>query len=105
VQERFLLRKYLEFMAHPVLHHLLILSLSGDTLAFVNLFNCITADQSPQYSQFKVSLYDINQRKFVVQNDRAPKEVYLVHYNGVVFGANFAKMIIIREREVEHVDS
>jgi len=24
----------------------------------------------------------------------------MVHYNGFVFGANFAKMIIIREREV-----
>jgi hypothetical protein len=48
-----------------------------------------------------VSLYDINQRKFIISNERATKECYLVHYNGVVFGANFAKMIIIREREVQ----
>ena len=27
------------------------------------------------------------------------KEIYLVHYNGFVFGANFSKIIIIRERE------
>jgi hypothetical protein len=25
----------------------------------------------------------------------------MVHYNGTVFGANYARMIIIREREVE----
>ena len=29
------------------------------------------------------------------------KEVYLVHYNGYVFAANFAKMLIIREREAK----
>jgi len=44
-------------------------------------------------------LYDINQRKFVIENENPCKECYLVHYNGFVFGANFAKMIIIRERE------
>jgi hypothetical protein len=55
----------------------------------------------PLYSQYKISLYDINQRKFIIENDKAPKECYLVHYNGLVFGANFAKMIIIREREVQ----
>jgi hypothetical protein len=62
-------------------------------------------------------LYDINQRKFIetapegslpvlsensCEVDRNKKrEVYLVHYNGFVFGANYAKMIIIREREVD----
>ena len=29
------------------------------------------------------------------------KEIYLVHYNGFVFGANFSKIIIIREREAK----
>lgn len=29
------------------------------------------------------------------------KEVYIVHYNGYCFGANFAKMVIIREREAK----
>ena len=29
------------------------------------------------------------------------KEIYLVHYNGFVFGCNFSKIIIIREREAK----
>ena len=32
------------------------------------------------------------------------KEIYLVHYNGFVFGANFSKIIIIREREAKKDD-
>ena len=63
-------------------------------------FNSISDQECPQYSKYKISLYDINQRRFIIGNERAAKECYLVHYNGLVFGANFAKMIIIREREV-----
>lgn len=77
------------------------LSLKGDTLGFVRFFNSISDLSCPLYSKYKISLYDINQRKFIIENDKAPKECYLVHYNGLVFGANFAKMIIIREREVQ----
>lgn len=99
--EHFLIKKYLEFMSHPTLSKLLTLSLRGQTLEFVRAFNTISDQECPQYSKYKVSLYDINQRKFIISNERATKECYLVHYNGVVFGANFAKMIIIREREVQ----
>ena len=88
-------------MSHPTLSKLLILSLRGQTLDFVRAFNNISDQECPQYSKYKVSLYDINQRRFIISNERATKECYLVHYNGVVFGANFAKMIIIREREVQ----
>ena len=28
----------------------------------------------------------------------------MVHYNGFVFGANFSKMIVIREREQKIID-
>jgi len=103
-QERFLLRKYLEFMSHPLLQPLLLHSIKGDTFAFVNAFNRLTEAECPSYSRFKVSLYDINQRLFVIEPEplsQASNDVYLVHYNGFVFGANYAKMIIIREREVE----
>jgi len=88
-------------MAHPTLSKLLNLSLKGDTLGFIRQFNSISDLSCPQYSKYKISLYDINQRKFIIENDKATKECYLVHYNGLVFGANFAKMIIIREREVQ----
>ena len=101
VHEKFLLKKYLEFMSHPALEQLLLLSLNGDTMGFVRAFNTISDMACPYYSQFKISLYDINQRKFIVEADKAQKECYLVHYNGLIFGANFAKMIIIREREVQ----
>jgi len=115
--------KFLEFMSHPHLKPLLLHSSRGETLAFVETFNNLGETECPFYSRFKVCLYDINQRKFVVQihptllesqddvsdqeEGRAQpstplsKEIYLVHYNGFVFGANFSKIIIIREREAK----
>jgi hypothetical protein len=64
--ERFLLQKYLEFMSHPPLKALLLHSIRGETLQFVECFNRLTEEECPQYSKFKISLYDINQRKFIV---------------------------------------
>ena len=123
--------KFLEFMSHPHLKPLLLYSARGETLPFVQCFNSLNETECPFYSKFKVCLYDINQRKFVVQvhptlldsqsahsdseddnKDKAgdtnktplAKEIYLVHYNGFVFGANFSKIIIIREREAKKDD-
>lgn len=48
--------------------------------------------------------YDINQREFIVENGLG-KDIYIVHYNGFLFGANYPKMIIIREREVSAIRS
>lgn len=97
-------------------------------MAFVSCFNRLTETECPSYSKYKICLYDINQRKFIVQVHQTMldsddgkesdeqsqhddiegngycsgiREIYLVHYNGFVFGANFAKMIIIREREAK----
>ena len=33
------------------------------------------------------------------------KEIYLVHYNGFVFGTNCARMITIREREPDEEEA
>ena len=113
-QERFLMRKFLEFMSSPYLSPLLLYSARGHTLKFVEHFNSLTETQSNIYSRYKINLYDVNQFKFIVQvhtslldNDAdaqvmsAPvsQDIYLVHYNGFVFGANFANIITIRERE------
>ena len=65
--ERFLMGKFLEFMSHPHLKPLLLLSVRGDTLNFVHHFNSLTETECPYYSRYKVFLYDINQRRFVVQ--------------------------------------
>jgi hypothetical protein len=42
--------------------------------------------------------YCINQRKYIIENEIG-KDIYMVHYNGFVFGSNYLNMIIIRERE------
>lgn len=115
--------KFLEFMSHPHLKPLLLHSARGHTMAFVEHFNNLNERECPFYSKFKVCLYDINQRKYIVQihpvslessqqSDEASqqqvapsKEIYLVHYNGLVFGANFSKIIIIREREAKKDDN
>ena len=105
---------------------MLLYSIRGDTLDFVSCFNRLTEDECPKYSNYKIGLYDINQRKYIVKvhskaiedniseisdgdgsnkrtlNSRPFKrteEISLVHYNGFVFGSNTAKMITIRERE------
>jgi hypothetical protein len=65
--ERFLLRKYLEFMSHPPLKALLLFSIKGETVPFIECFNRLTEEECPHYSKFKISLYDINQRKFIIQ--------------------------------------
>jgi len=101
--EKFLMKKYLEFMNHPFLRNLLIFSYQAEALKFVCYFNDLKEEQCPRYGKYKVQFYDINQRKFIVQNDGG-RDVYIVHYNGFVFGANYPKMIIIREREVEQQD-
>ena len=67
IHERFLLRKFLEFMSHPPLKALLLHSIKGETLQFVECFNRLTDNECPQYSKFKISFYDINQRKFIIQ--------------------------------------
>ena len=59
--------KFLEFMSHPQLKPLLMHSACGRTMAFVEHFNSLNETECPFYSKFKVCLYDINQRKFVVQ--------------------------------------
>jgi len=64
--ERFLLGKFLEFMSHPPMKPLLLHSIRGDTFEFVECFNRLTEAECPQYSKYKISLYDINQRKFVI---------------------------------------
>jgi hypothetical protein len=71
---------------------------SGDILKFVDYFNSLSERQCPWYSQFKIQLYDINQRRFVVERADG-KDIYIVHYNGFAFGTNLSKMIVIRERE------
>jgi hypothetical protein len=68
----------------------------------VRYFNSLSELSCPFYAQFKLNLYDINQRKFIIESEKAGRDLYIVHYNGFVFGANYAKMIIIREREVHH---
>ena len=97
--EKFLVKKYLEFMSHPFLRQLLVLSYSGDSLKFVEYFNNLQENMCPSYSQYKLWFYDINQRKFIIEHELG-KDIYVVHYNGFVFGANYPKMIVIREREV-----
>lgn len=86
-------------MSHPYLKQLLVLSYSGDSLKFVEYFNSLQESMCPSYSQYKLWFYDINQRKFIVEHELG-KDIYVVHYNGFVFGANYPKMIVIREREV-----
>lgn len=98
IHEKFLLKKFLEFSNHEYLKNLLKLSFDGEILAFVEYFNNLKPSESPYYSQFKLQFYDINQRKFIIQKDQG-RDVYIVHYNGFIFGANYPKMIIIRERE------
>jgi hypothetical protein len=39
----------------------------------------------------------------VIENKNG-KDIYIVHYNSFVFGTNFSKMIIIREKEEEQED-
>ena len=65
--ERFLMNKFVEFMSHPFLKPLLQLSAAGETVRFVECFNSLGETECPMYSRYKVSLYDCNQRKFVVQ--------------------------------------
>lgn len=96
--EKFLVNKYLEFMSHPDLQRLLVLSHSGRSLEFVEYFNSLQESKCPIYGQYKLWFYDINQREFIVENGLG-KDIYIVHYNGFLFGANYSKMIIIRERE------
>ena len=66
IHERFLMGKFLEFMSHPMLKPLLQHSARGETLRFVETFNNLSETECPFYSRFKVCLYDINQRKFIV---------------------------------------
>ena len=120
------MQKYLEFMSHPLLKQLLLYSIKGETLNFVSAFNRLTEDECPKYSNYKIGLYDINQRRYIVKvhgkaiednmseiSDgnsnsnrgqlqkplKRTEEISLVHYNGFVFGSNTARMITIRERE------
>ena len=72
VQERFLMQKFLEFMSHPLLKVLLLHSIRGDTSEFVSCFNRLTEDECPKYSKYKINLYDINQRKYIVQVHSVP---------------------------------
>ena len=93
----------IEFNQNDHLRKLIQLSYSGDSIEFVNHFNSLTESQSPFYSQFKLWFYCINQRKFIIEN-KIGKDIYMVHYNGFVFGANFSKMIVIRKREQKIID-
>ena len=36
-------------------------------MEFVSYFNRLTEDVCPKYSKYKICLYDINQRKYIVQ--------------------------------------
>lgn len=95
-QERFLFSKYLEFDSTPALAPLLHLSGEGKTLAFLAHFNSL---RETDYSGCKLSLYDINQRRFIL-DEASPRKAFIVHYNGYVFGTNHSKMFTIREREI-----
>jgi hypothetical protein len=95
-QERFLFSKYLEFGSTPALAPLLHLSGEGNTLAFLAQFNSL---RETDYSGCNVSLYDINQRRFII-DEASPRKAFMVHYNGYVFGTNHSKMFTIREREI-----
>ena len=104
MHEKILVKRYLEFMNNPFLAPLLTLSLNGDTVKFVEHFNRLDKSHCPFYSSYKVSLYDINQRKFIIE-DTNGKDIYMVHYNGFVFGTNYPKLIVIREKEPEKQES
>jgi len=95
-QERFLFSKYLEFGSTPALAPLLHLSEEGKTLPFIAHFNSL---KETDYSGCKLSFYDINQRRFIIDETSARKG-FIVHYNGYVFGTNHSKMFTIREREI-----
>ena len=95
-QERFLFSKFLEFGSTPALAPLLHLSGEGNTLAFLAQFNSL---RETDYSGCKLSLYDINQRRFIL-DEASPRKAFIVHYNGYVFGTNHSKMFTIREREI-----
>ena len=95
-QERFLFCKYLEFGSTPLLAPLLDLSGEGKTLPFIAHFNSL---KETEYSGCKLSFYDINQRRFIIDESSARKG-FIVHYNGYVFGTNHSKMFTIREREI-----
>ena len=96
-QEKTLYHRFIEFTLTPHLAALLNLSQFGMTEQFVEFFNEI---KEGEYSKHKLSLYDINQRKFIIDNSTHPRKAFLVHYNGYVFGTNHAKMFTIREREI-----
>jgi len=54
-------------MSHPPLKALLLSSIKGETVSFIESFNRLTEEECPHYCKFKISLYDINQRKFIIQ--------------------------------------
>jgi hypothetical protein len=101
-QESFLYHKYLEFTHSDLLRPLLDFSRLGDTDTFISYFNSLSLDTT--YGKFKICLYDINQRRLLIDpavaSQETCKKVFLVHYNGYVFGTNHAKMFTIREREI-----
>eukprot|EP00347_Sterkiella_histriomuscorum_P001027 403373619 len=98
-QENFMIRKLIEFYSNDHLRILVDLSFKGRTIEFIEAFNHLDENQSPWYSKYKISLYDINIRRFVSLQPAEGMEIYLVHYNGFVFGTNYAKLMVIRERE------
>jgi len=103
-QEQFLFERFLEFLQVPSLRPLITFSEAGDALGFVDYFNGLDSETSSYYYKYKIKLYDINRRKYVVfpkkeEGKGELKKLYLVHYNGFVFPTNKAKMETIRERE------
>lgn len=68
LHEKTLLNKFLEFSNNPFLQPLLSLSFNGQTIDFVKYFNTLTKTQSPFYGSYSLSLYDIDQRKFIIEN-------------------------------------
>jgi hypothetical protein len=46
-----------------------------------------------------MQLYDIHLRKYIIYQEGVKNNIYLVHYNGFVFGTSYLKMLTIRERE------
>lgn len=60
-----MLQKLMEFNMNPTLKPIIDLSKAGKTLDFIETFNNLHSGSL--YSKYKITLYDINQRAFIVQ--------------------------------------